>query len=375
VGWLFTSTRYADGKIVRGERRRRIREQKAHTMHELNYEAPAYASWAELRPVVDEVMASLCQLDREAVLLRFFEGVSFAEVGARFAISGDAARLRVERALEKMHVGLARHGVKSTTSALALALANQPAVAVPAGLAATLTGAALIGTTAAGSVGTAITLMSIKSTFGVAGAISLLVVGGFTVFQGARQNSAITPPAPAATPPREKISGSNKAEERLSETPPLPEPSSSKPKTLVRAPTLNELLAKVDSRETALVFLNAIGARNSVDDMPASERPKIRFIEDDELSSQKQAQRTAAAVQGRQLLFYVIEGEQGIHAFDGGRFDLDSLPAKVRTYLTAEDLSRFQDRITYMTIEQHAAQTGEENAKTREEKATSSVLP
>src|SRR5688572_22910088 len=32
LGWLFTSTRYTAGKIVRGEQRRRAREREAHTM-------------------------------------------------------------------------------------------------------------------------------------------------------------------------------------------------------------------------------------------------------------------------------------------------------------------------------------------------------
>lgn len=150
VGWLFTSTRYAAAKVVRGERRRRAREQEAHLMHEINDGSAAPADWAQLRPVIDEALEALPQRDREAVLLRFFEGRAFPEIGARFAVTGDAARLRVERALEKIRHGLARHGVTSTPAALALALANQPAVALPAGLASTVTSAALASATTGG---------------------------------------------------------------------------------------------------------------------------------------------------------------------------------------------------------------------------------
>jgi TonB family protein len=49
-----------------------------------------------------------------------------------------------------LRVRLSDHGVTSTAAALAVALANQAVVAAPAGLAATVTGAALSGTAAAG---------------------------------------------------------------------------------------------------------------------------------------------------------------------------------------------------------------------------------
>src|SRR5207245_1131846 len=97
--------------------------------------------------------------DRQAVLLRFFEGKSFADVGAKLRLNENSARMRVERALEKMHAALAQRGVTSTTAALAVALANQAGVAAPAGLAASVTGAALAGT-AASAGGVAAIFMS-----------------------------------------------------------------------------------------------------------------------------------------------------------------------------------------------------------------------
>jgi len=41
AGWLFTSTRYAAAKLVRGEQRRRVREQEAQLMQELNHDDSA----------------------------------------------------------------------------------------------------------------------------------------------------------------------------------------------------------------------------------------------------------------------------------------------------------------------------------------------
>lgn len=147
-GWLFTSTHFAATQIVRAEQRRRAREQEAHAMHEQNLD-PAAIAWERLRPALDDLIAGLDERDREAVLLRFYEGQSWAEVGARLRLSEAAARSRVERALERLRAALARHGETATTAALGLALAGQ-AGAAPAGLAAAVTGAALAGAAATG---------------------------------------------------------------------------------------------------------------------------------------------------------------------------------------------------------------------------------
>jgi hypothetical protein len=139
-------------RVVRGERRRQAREQEAHTMmDDSSAGASAQADWERLRPVLDAALDQLGERDREAVLLRFFEQRSFAEVGERLSLTENAARMRVERALDKLHGLLAGRGVKSTSAALALALAGQAAVAAPAGLAATVAGTALAGGVAVGT--------------------------------------------------------------------------------------------------------------------------------------------------------------------------------------------------------------------------------
>jgi RNA polymerase sigma factor (sigma-70 family) len=176
VGWLFTSTRFAAAKIKRGEQRRRVREQEAHMMQQLTQETAGAVDWDQLRPVLDGALHALSESDREAVLLRFWEGRPFPEVGAKLSVSADAARLRVDRALEKMRAALGRHGVTSTTAALAVALANQPVVALPAGLAASVTSGALAG---AGAVGIGTFLTMTKLPLGLAG---LLVIAGTTSY-------------------------------------------------------------------------------------------------------------------------------------------------------------------------------------------------
>src|SRR2546423_678069 len=184
AGWLFTSTRFAASKLVRGERRRQSREQEAQLMQELTRDPAAQLDWTRVRPVLDDVMGELSAADREAILLRYFEGRDYASLAARFNVNDNAARMRVERALEKLRGQLARRGVTSTIGALAAALANQAVMAAPAGLAASVTGTALAGGAAIATAGfgTAATFMSItKIQMGIASALAVAGATGFVV--------------------------------------------------------------------------------------------------------------------------------------------------------------------------------------------------
>ena len=146
TGWLYTSTRFAAAKARRSRGRRMNYETKAHAMHEILSSGSASAiEWNELRPVIDDALGGLGANDRNAILLRFFEGRSHAEVGAAIGLAENSARMRVERALEKLRERLAQRGITSTATALGVALAQQPAIAAPVGLAASISGGALAG--------------------------------------------------------------------------------------------------------------------------------------------------------------------------------------------------------------------------------------
>lgn len=188
AGWLHTSTRFAAAKVRRGEQRRREREAAAQLMHEINGtgDAAAQADWARVRPAIDEALQALAEPDRTAVLLRFFEGRGWAEVGATLRVSEEAARKRVERALERMGEALGRQGITSTGAALGLALATQTAVAAPAGLAVKVSAAALggagSGTMAAGAGGTA---AGVAGAIGATWGLKVVVLGGAATAAGA----------------------------------------------------------------------------------------------------------------------------------------------------------------------------------------------
>lgn len=178
-GWLYRTTHFAARDVVRTERRRRTREQEAQTMHESSAIPEAAIDWDKLHPVLDETMNELGDDDRDAVWLRFFEGRSFAEVGASLRLTENAARMRVERALDKLHGLLVRRGVTSTTAALGLALGSQATTAAPVGLAASITGAALAGT-AATTVGALTIFMGMtKLQMGIAGALAIAGAAGY----------------------------------------------------------------------------------------------------------------------------------------------------------------------------------------------------
>ena len=141
TGWLYTSTRFAAAQAMRTEQRRRTRETEAQTIHELHL-APE-PGWDQLRPVIDEALDELNEQDREAVLLRFFENHSLAEIGAKFSLSPDAARMRIDRALDKLRGLLANRGIASTSVALAAIFARQSGLSAPSGSVARIVATAL----------------------------------------------------------------------------------------------------------------------------------------------------------------------------------------------------------------------------------------
>lgn len=175
-GWLYRTTRFAARDVIRAESRRRNREREALAMDEWSPGSGAAVDWEALRRVLDDIMMELKDADRAAVWLRFFEKRSFGEIGGQLQITENAARMRVDRALDRLHAALSRRGVRSTTAALAAALAHQPAVAVPAGLSVSIAAHAIAAAGANATTAGLVTLFTMsKIKMGMAGAIVLAV--------------------------------------------------------------------------------------------------------------------------------------------------------------------------------------------------------
>ena len=180
AGWLYTSAHFAAAKVVRGEQRRRVREQEAHHMQETNTNSGAELQWEQLQPVIDDAMHELPEADREAILQRYFEKQPFLQIGAKLGLTENAARMRVERALDKLRGILETRGVVSTSVALAALLGAQAVSAAPVALSATVVGTSLAaaagGASAAWSVFTAAKLkVAVPVACAVAAVVALLV--------------------------------------------------------------------------------------------------------------------------------------------------------------------------------------------------------
>ncbi len=184
-GWLYRSTHFAASDVVRAERRRKARDHEALLMQ--SPDAPSAAiDWDRVRPVLDAAIADLAERDRDAVTLRFLDGRSFAEIGAKLQLNENTARMRVERALDKLHAALARRGVTSTTAAVGIALAQQASVAAPAGLSAAVTGSALSSAAAGGGAALLGLFVMNKTTLAVSGVVLALAITGFVELRANR---------------------------------------------------------------------------------------------------------------------------------------------------------------------------------------------
>src|SRR5581483_7405827 len=116
-GWLHQTARLAAITFLRGEIRRTRREQEA-CMQTLSDEIEPNL-WSQLAPLLDSAIAGLGDKDRYAIVLRFFDGKSMKEIGDALGNNEDAAKVRVNRALEKLRKLFLKRGVDSTTAAIA----------------------------------------------------------------------------------------------------------------------------------------------------------------------------------------------------------------------------------------------------------------
>jgi RNA polymerase sigma factor (sigma-70 family) len=156
AGWLFKTTRFAALAHLRAAAKRRQHELEVQMQSEVQSTSPD-PLWEQIAPLLDEALAQLGEKDRQAVLLRYFEDKSLAEVGNFLGTGEDTARKRVSRALEKLHRFFLKRGVVSTASIIAGAIAANSVQAAPIGLATSVTVAA-----AKGSMVTASTLTLVK---------------------------------------------------------------------------------------------------------------------------------------------------------------------------------------------------------------------
>jgi RNA polymerase sigma factor (sigma-70 family) len=186
-GWLCRTARYASANALTIQRRRQHREQEAFMQSTLIEAEPVHEeTWNQIAPLLDGAMEQLGQKDHDALVLRFFENKTFAEVGATLGASEDAAKMRVNRALEKLRKFFGRRGVSSTTVIIAGTISANSVQAAPVALAKSVTAVAIAkGAAASGSTLTlikgALKIMAWTKAKTVIGVGILLVAGVGTV--------------------------------------------------------------------------------------------------------------------------------------------------------------------------------------------------
>ena len=160
-GWLCRTARYASANALTIQRRRQHREQEAFMQSTLNEPAsePMHdETWNQIAPLLDGAMEHLGQKDHDALVLRFFENRNFREVGTAQGTSEDAAKMRVNRALEKLRKFFTKRGVVSTATIIAGAISASSVQAAPVALAKSVTAVAVV----KGAAASASTLTLIK---------------------------------------------------------------------------------------------------------------------------------------------------------------------------------------------------------------------
>jgi Sigma-70, region 4 len=117
--------------------------------------------------------------------------VSLAEVGEHLGLSENAARMRVERALDKLRRLLAKRGITSTFAALSVLLTAHAVQAAPAGLVAGLSASSLAAATAVTSnIGILKIMASIKLKAGIAALVTAAAVAPIVITHHVRSQQA-----------------------------------------------------------------------------------------------------------------------------------------------------------------------------------------
>jgi len=184
--WLYRTTAFTVAMSRRTAARRAAYEQRAaaeilSASAGTSNSAGSDVNWTEVRPVLDAAMGELPERDREAIILRYFTNAPLANVGRRLGLSENAARMRVDRALDKLRLRLSKHGVTSagTAAALAATLSAQAVSAAPLGLAISASGAAVAAISAAAAGGGLAAVMPFMTATKISlGVWTLAVVAG-----------------------------------------------------------------------------------------------------------------------------------------------------------------------------------------------------
>ena len=146
AGWLFRAAQFAGAKAKRTEARRKHWEQQAAQMEPMASDDES--AWDQIAPQLNDALNQLRESDRAAIILRFFESKSIAQVGSALGTNESATKMRIARALEQLRDIFQARGIAIPVALLAAALSTSATHAAPPGLAASIVTSALLKQTA-----------------------------------------------------------------------------------------------------------------------------------------------------------------------------------------------------------------------------------
>ena len=143
-GWLVNTTRLVAREALRAKLGREKKESETARMRSEVQSRSNDATAEEIAPFLDEALSRLNESDRSAVVMRFLQGRKFADVGMAMGISEEAARKRVDRAVEKLRLIFMKQGFGLSAGGTMLILASQASQA-PSGLTGLISATAIEG--------------------------------------------------------------------------------------------------------------------------------------------------------------------------------------------------------------------------------------
>jgi RNA polymerase sigma factor (sigma-70 family) len=167
--WLYHTARNQARTLRRSIARRSKHEAAAAaTGGPMAADAPHEADVKAALPLLDDALDSLPQPQREAIVLRFFRGLSLAECAVEVGCPVRTLQTRLARGLERLRSRLAARGAAVSASAIPLMLEAEAAKAAPTALAGSIKAAA-----GAAKAATAKVAAALASGYWIAGALAL----------------------------------------------------------------------------------------------------------------------------------------------------------------------------------------------------------
>ena len=215
--WLHRTASNQAAKLVRGEMRRRAREQEAHAMDP--HTAGTDADWKQIAPLLDGAINQLPERDRSVIVMKFFGTKSAREIASVLRVTEEAAQKRVTRAVDRLRGIFARNGVTLSAAALTATFASNATAAVPPALCLSVTTGALAGGASAAGLSLNTVKLILMSKLKLGAVCALVVAGVVTPFviQQQRSPKVVVPanaevtgsptnaaPAPALLSPEEE---------------------------------------------------------------------------------------------------------------------------------------------------------------------------